>query len=303
MKAWVLDSVAELKLKDVPIPQTRAGEVLVRVKAAGICQSDMARVFHAGAYRYPLIPGHEFSGVTACGRRVGVFPLLPCHACDSCAAGRYETCVDYDYLGSRRDGGFAEYVAVPEWNLVALPDEMTFSQAALLEPAAVALHAVRRLDLSDVRSVAVVGNGIIGRLVARWLFIKHGLVADVLGHDDVATPGYYDACFEAVGKADALSRAIDLARPGGQLVLIGNPGMDFRLGRETYWQILRKQLDVKGSWNSRYPADWQEAVAHAAALRLDSLISHRLGFAELDAAFVSVREKGGRYMKVVVEMD
>jgi L-iditol 2-dehydrogenase len=164
-----------LRLADVPTPIPGAGEALIRVKCAGICSSDTPRVFTSGAYHYPIILGHEFSGVVerVCdrgdahllGKRVGAFPLLPCFKCESCLHGCYETCSDYGYIGSRQDGAFAEFVVVPSWNLIALPDAMGFEQATLIEPAAVALHAVRRFDLRDISGAAVVGTGVIGRLV------------------------------------------------------------------------------------------------------------------------------------------
>ena len=99
MKAWVLHGVKDLRFEDVDSPAPEEGEVLVKVKAAGICSSDIPRVYATGAYHYPIILGHEFSGVTTDGRRVGVFPLIPCHICKSCKSHHYETCSDYSYIG------------------------------------------------------------------------------------------------------------------------------------------------------------------------------------------------------------
>jgi L-iditol 2-dehydrogenase len=126
--------------------------------AAGICGSDVPRVFRDGAHIMPLIPGHEFSGVVEAvgdersdwiGKRVGIFPLIPCGECLPCRNGQHEMCRHYNYLGSRRDGGFAEYVIAPVKNLIELPDSVTFEQAAMLEPMAVAVHAMRRLRLTE----------------------------------------------------------------------------------------------------------------------------------------------------------
>jgi L-iditol 2-dehydrogenase len=300
MKAWVLHGISDLRSDDVAVPTPKRGEALVRVKAAGICSSDIPRVYDASAYRYPIVLGHEFSGVLSDGRRVGVFPLIPCHICESCKEGRYETCSNYSYIGSRRDGAFAEYVAVPEWNLVSLPDDLTFEQAALLEPAAVALHAVKRLNIREVQSAAVVGDGTIGRITAKWLRIYGVAGVDVFGRGDNPPPGRYDACIEAVGAADALRRCIEITKPNGQLVLIGNPKPDFNIDRMLYWQILRKQISVKGSWNSRYPSDWRKTLDCAGALRLGDLISHRYTFDELGKAFEMLRAKRERYGKAIV---
>lgn len=211
MKAWVLQGIDSLVLKEVPVPALGSGEVLVAVRAAGICGSDIPRVYRTGAHRHPLIPGHEFSGEVVelgenvdrswLGKRVGVFPLIPCRSCEPCRRKQYEMCRNYDYLGSRRDGGFAEYVAVPVWNLLALPQSVSYEEAAMLEPMAVAVHAMRRmLSESDIWisengkragfageaeaekkagniSVAVCGLGTIGLLLL--MFLKEAGVREV----------------------------------------------------------------------------------------------------------------------------
>lgn len=162
MKAWVLHGINEIRLETVELPALESGQALVAVKAAGICGSDIPRIYRTGAHRHPLIPGHEFSGVVESvgketdsawlGKRVGVFPLIPCGACGPCIKGQYEMCRNYGYLGSRRDGGFAEYVAVPAGNLIELPDCVSFEEAAMLEPMAVAVHAMRRVLPEESRA-------------------------------------------------------------------------------------------------------------------------------------------------------
>lgn len=113
-----------------------------------------------------LIPGHEFSGqVEKCGpaadnkwsgKRVGIFPLIPCGECVLCKKKLFEMCRDYSYLGSRRHGGFAEYAAVPEKNLIELPDNVSFEEAAMLEPMAVAVHSIRRTVINNDDIIALV---------------------------------------------------------------------------------------------------------------------------------------------------
>lgn len=154
MKANVLFGIGDLKYTNIPLPRLKSDEVLVKVKAAGICGSDIARVFKTGTYHFPTVIGHEFSGVVSdigsstylswLGKRVSVFPLKPCFKCNNCKNKEYELCSNYDYLGSRCNGGFAEYVAVPVWNLLEIPDCVCYEEAAMLEPAAVALHALKR---------------------------------------------------------------------------------------------------------------------------------------------------------------
>ncbi|SFU65973.1 galactitol-1-phosphate 5-dehydrogenase [Butyrivibrio sp. INlla21] len=193
MKAQVLYDIGEISYADVEKPVPRANEALVKVRACGICGSDIPRIYKTGAHNMPLIPGHEFSGtVEECetapelvGKRVGIFPLKPCMECAQCKNKHYEMCSNYDYLGSRCDGGFAEYVAVPTWNLLPIPDEITDSEAAMLEPMCVAVHAMRKADLeicagagtqqghttpSDAnKSIFICGLGTIGLLLAMFL--------------------------------------------------------------------------------------------------------------------------------------
>ena len=116
MRAYELHVVNDLRREDIEKPEIPSGWVLVQVKASGICSSDIPRIFTNGTYHFPTIPGHEFSGVVAAygegvpeervGKRVGIFPLIPCRTCPQCRQKKYEMCEHYDYLGSRRDGGF-----------------------------------------------------------------------------------------------------------------------------------------------------------------------------------------------------
>ena len=188
MKAQILYGIGNLNIADIEKPSPKEGEALVRVTRCGICGSDVPRVYKTGAHNMPLIPGHEFCGVVEkcdsderyVGKRVGVFPLIPCRTCSQCKEKHYEMCENYNYLGSRSDGGFAEYVTVPLWNLLPLPDEVGDDEAAMLEPMAVAVHAIRRIGLSlcdrgalkkseKAKTIVVCGLGTIGLMVAMFL--------------------------------------------------------------------------------------------------------------------------------------
>lgn len=179
MKAWVLHDIDDIRLETVDKPKPGVGEALVAVKAVGICGSDIPRIFKTGAHIHPLVPGHEFSGVveavgdgvpgTWLGKRVGIYPLIPCGECGPCRKKQYEMCRNYGYLGSRRDGGFAEYVTVPAKNLIHLPDAVSFEEAAMLEPMAVAVHAMRQSGISGSGLTAICGLGTIGLLLLMFL--------------------------------------------------------------------------------------------------------------------------------------
>ena len=204
MKAWMLHNANDIRFEQVEKPVINENEVLVKVRAAGICGSDISRVYRDGAHVMPLIPGHEFAGEVVetssekdkslVGKRVGVFPLIPCMECPACKNKRYEMCHEYSYLGSRTDGGFAEYVAVPRWNIIELPDNVSYEAAAMLEPMAVAVHAINRMDIykltdklrddsmynssgNDLAGVSnttalVIGLGTIGLLITMFLVEK-----------------------------------------------------------------------------------------------------------------------------------
>lgn len=332
MKAYVLHGIGDLRYEDVPVPDIRPGWALVRVLAAGICSSDIPRIFEKGTYHFPTIPGHEFCGVVEdtaspedrrwVGKRVGVFPLIPCKKCVSCRKGQYETCSNYDYIGSRRDGGFAEYAAAPVWNLIELPDSVSDIQGALLEPAAVALHAVKRAEIFPGASVCVVGTGAIGLLAGQWAKILSAGRVAVKGRSeakrqivrqcgleylqDARSGEEFDCVIEAVGSARALEESLLLTKPGGRLVLMGNPDGARTLSQDLYWRILRKQLTLTGTWNSSYggaDSDWTHAVTamENGGLRTDALVSRVLGQRELAEGLAAMREGVEPYCKLILE--
>ncbi len=303
MKAWILHDIDDIRYEDIEKTNLDAGEVLVKVKAVGICGSDIPRIYRDGAHNMPLIPGHEFSGEVVdikdvsdgswIGKHVGVFPLIPCSKCNLCLNKQYEMCKNYSYLGSRRDGAFAEYVAVPKWNLIELPGNVSFEQAAMLEPMSVAVHAMRRCLNSDLietvkhekKSVLVYGLGTIGLMLTMFLIdagVENLLVvgnkesqretAIRLGLDgadycdskqqnvntwinDKTAENGVDFIFECVGRCETVTQVIDLAAPLGRVMLIGNPYSDMTLEKKVYWKILRNQLTVLGTWNSSFTHD------------------------------------------------
>lgn len=332
MKAYVLHGVNDLRYEDVPIPECPKGWVIVQVKSAGICSSDIARVFTKGTYHFPTIPGHEFSGVVYgvadgenqhwIGKRVGVFPLIPCRECPQCKKKQYEMCANYDYVGSRRDGAFAEYVAVPIWNLLPLPDEVPLEVAAMLEPLSVGLHALKKAEIKQTDSVAVIGTGMIGISAAQWAKKYTAGEVVVIGRNEnkrylVESTGLpyevhtkldgkeYDVVLEAVGTPESVDLALNLIRPGGTVVLMGNPSGDILLTQNTYWRILRKQLIVKGTWNSFYDgdnkSDWTEAIEALAKgeVEVKSLISHTFPQERLIDGLQLMRDHKEPYCKIM----
>ena len=347
MKAWVLHGINDIRYEEVQKPVLKRGEVLLKVMAAGICGSDIPRIFDTGAHKHPLIIGHEFSGVVVeIGadvdrvweqRHVGVFPLIPCRQCEPCRNGQYEMCRHYDYLGSRCDGGFAEYVAVPVQNLIPLSEEISFEQAAMLEPMAVAVHAIRRgtdeFSMPKTAKIIVCGLGTIGLLVTMFLMeagyrnlsvicnkefqkqkaLELGIEEkNILIHSAVDVQEYVEGVslfFECVGKNETISHSVKSVAPAGKIVWVGNPHSDILFDRNIYWKILRDQITVMGTWNSSFTGkatdDWHYVTKRLGEKRIrpQEFITHRLSLQELDKGFLIMRDKTQDYCKIMTIMD
>ena len=343
MKAKVLRSVGNLEYCDYPIPTLNKGEVLLKVHACGICGSDIPRIFVNGTYHFPTIPGHEFSGEVVAaadkenerliGTRATVFPLIPCKTCENCNKGSYEMCKGYDYLGSRSDGAFAEYVRVPVWNIVPIPDNLSYEAAAMTEPCAVAIHALRRAQIEIGDDVVTYGPGTIGMLIAQWARAWGANVllvgTDLNNWDFVESLGFYDYCnsshedavkwvmektggvgadiaIEAVGIAATACNCLESVASGGKVIFVGNPHGDYTFPQNTYWQILRKQLTIFGTWNSSYnntkKSDWNMVVDSMASGKIDveKLITHRFPLEEMDKGLEIMRDNKEFFAKIMV---
>ena len=261
MKAGVLLARDDIRYEEVQTPEPKAGEVLVKVKYSGICGSDVPRVNEDGAHFYPIILGHEFSGIVEAvgdgvtkvkkGQRVAGAPLVPCMKCEDCMKGDYALCKDYSCIGTRQAGSYAEYICLPEQNVVPFKDTVSFEQGALFEPAAVALHGLECLPYEGGKTVAVLGGGTIGLLVMQWANIfgsaktvvfdiddeKIELAKQLGAADGVNTlkEGFmekameltdqkgYDYIFETAGSTVTMKMAYELAANKAGICYIGKP--------------------------------------------------------------------------------
>ena len=347
-KAWVLHKIGKISLEDVEIPTPKTNEVRIRVMAAGVCGSDIPRIYETGAHRMPLIPGHEFSGVVdktgegvdkaLIGRKVSVFPKIACGKCDMCLAGMPLQCRDYDYVGSRRDGAFAEYVTVPTDNLLEIPENISFEEAAMLEPFAVAANAVRTgsKGVEADKNVAVCGLGTIGLMTvmllkeaginniyvignkpgqkakAMELGISEGHYCDSSTQDPLKWLSEVNRgislYYECVGKNETISLGIETLNPAGRLILVGNPYSDMTFPKDIWWKLLRNQITVNGIWNSSFSHsepdnDWNYILKRMTEGRLQpsKLISHKLDIDELDKGFLIMREIKEDYCKIIMK--
>lgn len=331
MKAYVLYGINDLRYVDLEIPFFPSSDwALIKVKATGICSSDIPRIFEKGTYHFPTIPGHEFSGIVEqvasmsnahlIGKSVGVFPLIPCKECSCCKEKHYEMCSNYDYLGSRRDGGFAEYVMVPVWNLIELPSSIDYTTAAMLEPLSVAYHAIEQCCINNSDSVAVVGTGMIGISAGQWASLKGASNVFIVGRSEgkrsivekcglnftTRQSDKFDVVVEAVGTPESIENAISLSKPGGKVILMGNPSDNIELTQSTYWKILRQQITLRGTWNSFYdgnnPSDWQKVLSAISdnKISVSTLITHTFYQDDLMSGLKLMKNHSELYCKVMI---
>jgi L-iditol 2-dehydrogenase len=341
MKALVYTGPLHLEYTDRPDPVPGAGEVLVRVRAVAICGSDVHGYTGTTGRRIPpLVMGHEASGVIegvgrgvegwTAGTRVTFDSIVWCGACRPCLAGRTNLCETRQTLGVstpafRRDGAMAEFVVVPQRILHRLPDAVSFDAAAMVEPAAVAMHAARISGIETGDLVVVVGAGLIGNLAmqaARSLGAATVAVADIqperlelaarLGADIVidsaagdpaasleAATGRRtaDVVLEAVGIQATIDLAVALTRPGGCLTLIGN--VQPRVEQDLQG-IVSGELTIRGSAASagEFPG-CIERIADG-RLRVTELISGIEPLADGAAAFARLHRGEPGLMRIVL---
>jgi L-iditol 2-dehydrogenase len=323
MKAARMHKIGDFRTDTLDIPKIQGEQLLMKVGACGICGSDIPRIYELGTsnQKYHLTLGHEFAGEIVAvgdkadssliGTKAAVFPLIPCGTCDSCESGDYAKCYNYDYLGSRRDGGFAEYCVIPsKWHLVPSSNPRTsFGAMSMVEPATVAQHAVRKGRVTGGSVVVIFGAGPIGIMAARWCEIfgafkvilfdvldekvkfsqSRGLALtyNVLTEDAVSLVKHHnrgrlaDVVIEGTGTGAALNLAIDCIKPNGTVVMLGNPHKDTVLSLKSHSNILRKELEFRGVWNSNYSNnpvnEWQYTMdmLDKGIFQCEDLITHK----------------------------
>ena len=305
MKALVFEGPGEMPLRERPDPRPSAGEVVVAIKAAGICGSDVHGYIGATGRRTPgVVMGHEASGGVALvgdgvtsvrpGDRVALRSVLSCGTCEPCLTGRPNICIRRRGLGMHLDGAYAECVRVPEALVAPLPAELSFEQGAMIEPLAVAMHAVNITPIELMDRVVIVGAGTIGLLTLLAVRLRgagrivvtdrsrHRLdMAQELGADvaidvDAGDPVAAvldtfdgrgaDAVFEAVGSSPTVQQSVSVVRPGGNVTWIGNSEPRVELGMQ---DLVTKELTLRGAYAYGTDGEFDRAVETLAAGRLD----------------------------------
>lgn len=288
MKAAVVCANEDVQYLDYEEPQVRPGCVKIRVKASGICGSDIPRVLNHGVHFYPIVLGHEFSGdvvevgegvtTVKVGDRATAAPLLPCMKCDDCQNGNFSLCKHYSFIGSRQQGSNADYVVVPEINTVPFDKSISYEQGAMFEPSTVALHGVYQNDYQGGKTVAILGCGTIGIFTAQWTKIfgsQRVVVFDInderlalatrMGADNVINTtkeGFmeeakaltggkgFDYVFETAGQPTTMYMAFELAANKSHVCFIGTPHVNLEFTPAMWENMNRKEFKLTGSWMS-----------------------------------------------------
>lgn len=343
MKALAVTDVATFKLENVEIPVPTDDEVLIKVKYVGVCGSDLPRYFDGGVHQYPQVLGHEFSGIISQvgknvtslkkGDRVTVAPLVPCNHCEQCRSGNPQLCLNYSFIGSRRQGAMAEYVTAPAANCLIVPDELDLKIAATIEPLTVAIHGVERVRTYAGQKTLVLGAGTIGLMTVLALKAR-GVgeitvvdlndnklkIAEKIGATYLVNPtkvnldqyfkdnGLADLVLETAGNHITQVQAVQYAAPKAKVVFVGTCTRPVNFEAEQFELILRRELELRGSWMSYsapFPGfEWTAALRYLSTGEIDtsSLITNMYSLEDKELPFKKMREKNTKEVKVMYEL-
>jgi L-iditol 2-dehydrogenase len=317
MKASRLLAYGRMEAMEVPRPVPGPRDVLVRVEAAGICGSD--RHMFRGEYptALPVTLGHEFCGTIEAvgaevtrlevGDRVTADPNIACGHCDACRAGRVNLCANLQAIGVTRDGGFAEYVVIPEGQAIVLPADLDPLHGAFSEPLACCLHGLDVARIKPGDAVAVMGGGVIGLLMVQLARLAGATtvvlstrqaprreLALTLGATHVVDPGMQtgaeairsivpqgvDVAIECAGVPETLAGSLAVARHGGSVVLFGVMAKGRRMEIEP-WDLLVREVRLEPAYLNPHTHGRAAAMIAAGALKLDPLISRVVGIGDV----------------------
>ena len=332
MKAVVAEAADRFEVREVEEPERQRDEVLVKVSHCTVCGSDVKMLRGVmGDIRFPVIPGHEWSGVVVeappelrhlVDRPVVADILQSCGGCRNCNLGRHNLCPELTEPGLTVAGAFAEYVAVKADRVHALPESISLRDACLIEPLAVVLYALRRLPVSLGQRAVILGGGGIGQLLAQAVrrsgaasvvlvdpHPERRAVAEALGCDLTLAPEEVadtadepalqaDIVFDAAGRANAFRTALDLVVPGGRIAAIGYAGSDSVVIEPAVF--MRKLLDVRGVLSPT--GTWDEALINVehGSIQLAPLVTHEVALDDFPSAFQLAADRSDGAIRVAV---
>ena len=339
MKAAVCTEIGKIEIQDVPRPVPGPGEVLVRVKSAGVCGSDVDgfRGKHP-MIQTPIILGHGCSGTiaevgvgvdrTRVGEAVSVEPFFTCDVCPFCLEGTYNFCADLKIIGHQVPGAFAEYVLIPAKFAHRMPDGVSFEEAAILEPCSGALHAVRRCGIQAGDFAVIIGCGTMGSfatqhcrnlsaevLVIEPVAFKRQAALD-LGAAHAVDPGIRDVetvvreltggkmadvVIEAVGERETLEQTVSLVKNGGTIMLIGWTGNNADPFDLTNTTF--KELTVLGTLGFCRDFPISMKLLGAGKVNIQRIITHRFDLDHVEDAVEMLENRADGIWKAVVNIE
>lgn len=340
MLQQIMTAPGTIEFKEVPVPEIKDNEVLVRIKRIGICGSDI-HVYH-GKHpftKYPITQGHEVSGQIAAlgasvqglhiGQKVTIEPQVVCGRCYPCRHGKYNLCEELKVMGFQTTGTASEFFAVSAEKITPLPDTMTYDQGAMIEPLAVTVHAARRFPDIEGSSVAILGCGPIGILLmqtCKALGARSVMITDVsegrlalarkCGADfavNTADVDFGDAMIEAFGpdKADVIydcagndttmGQAIKYARKGSTIILVA---VYAGMANVDLAVLNDHELDLNTTMMYRHE-DYVTAIklVEEGRVRLEPLMSKHFAFRDYLDAYRYIDANREATMKVIIDVD
>lgn len=327
MESVVIRKPKEIFVMEKEIPEPGPGEVLIQVMASGICGTDLH--IYRGEYLgdYPVIPGHEFSGVVTAtgsqvtrfnfGDRVAVEPNIACENCSHCLNNRQNFCLNWQAIGVTLPGGMEEYVTAPEKAVFSIGN-LPYEQAAFMEPLSCVVHGVERAHIDLADKVAILGAGPIGDLILQMACLQGAAhitllennpgraeLACQLGADQVVNRmedlqlNTYDVVIDATGVIPVMNRAIDFARHGGTVLLFGVPPSGKNMEFEAF-KIFQKGLTLLSSYTSVRNSFQAISLLQTGQVQVEPLISHRLPLKELPRALEMIESHDPAVNKVII---
>lgn len=322
MRAAVFYGERDLRVEEFDLPPLKEGEILVKVKACGICGTDV-HIFNGeeGSAKVtpPIILGHEFCGEVVetksslfrVGDKVSIDPNIYCGVCRFCRSGKVQLCENLTALGVNLNGGFAEYAIVPEKQAILFED-IEFEEAALAEPLACCLHGIKKLEIKPIDKVLVIGLGPIGLIMLEILKL-YG-VYDVYGYEidefrkeiakrqgikeiiDESTDEKFDIVIECAGTKKSIEMAFEKLQKGGQLLVFSVPSPKTNVLIDPF-EMFKKEAKVYWSFVNPFTQKLAIDLLKTKKISLKHIITHRISLEELSQA---LSKKYERQLKVIV---
>lgn len=341
----MLTGIRQMEMREVPTPSIlNDSDVLIRMKTVGVCGSDihyyLSGKIGSQIVSYPFTVGHEGAGVVEAvgsgvtmvkpGDRIAIEPAMPCWECDQCRAGRPHTCRKLRFLGcpGQAEGSLSEYIVMPETSCYKIPDQISYDEAAISEPLAIGLYAVKQSLSKKGAKVGILGFGPIGMSVllsARAMGAKEVYITDKIDErlqiarrsgavitanpdrEDVVekisteVPELLDVVFECCGQQDAVDNAVELLKPGGKLMIIGIP--EFNRWSFPVDKSRHKELTIQNIRRQNEAVQPALDMIAGGEISVSEMATHRFSFKKTKEAFDLVAGYGDGVMKAMIDFE